>query len=311
MLAAQETPSLRSRDGRYVVYLKDASKMSELAGESVDLIVTSPPYGIGLDYSNDWKDGEAMTHQLTDGQVEGPVKSMDDYRDYIGRLAPIWEESYRVLKPGGFATINVAPIHTKSLYFGHSFMLPLTHDVAVKWMSMGAEFRWKYIWYAGRTRNNSKGNPQSFLGSYPIPLRGQVLREIEEILIFWKPTQGDWEIPEERETRRKASRMTMPQWRDAFSQVWTFPGERAFEDHNGVKHPASFPEELPRRLIRGYSCVGDVVLDPFLGTGTTMKVARELGRQCVGYEIETRYADTIATRTGIHVQSLEAFEAPR
>lgn len=297
---------IESPDGALRVYLRDATAMPELADATVDLIVTSPPYGIGLDYSSGTGVDTRESPPQNPGQVEGPVKSMDDYRAYVARLAPIWRECWRVLRPGGFATINVAPIHTKAEYFGHSFMLPLTQDLAAAWMAMGAEFRWKYVWVAGRTRNNSKGQPQTFLGSYPLPLRGQVLRMIEEILVFWKPADP-WEIEPEREARRRESKMSIAEWRDSFSQVWEFPGEASKPDKTGVKHPASFPEELPRRLIRGYSCRGDLVLDPFLGTGTTMRVAREMGRRCVGYEIEARYRNMIETRTAIRVPGLEAF----
>ncbi len=292
------TESLHSPDGRYAVHFHSSEKMPELADESVELSVFSPPYGIGIDYSNDWAKGRALTNDVTPGQVEGPVLSMEAYDAYVDRMKPIFRETARVTIPGGYVAINVAPIHSKAEYFGESFMFPIIEDVSYFWRhELGFGNVWKYYWLTARTSHNSKGDHSSVMGSYPLPLRGQVMRAAEEILVFRKP--GGREFPDEREARRRKSKLTLEQWRDVFAQVWVFPGAKKEKSKDGTIHPAPFPEELPRRLIRGYSCVGDTVLDPFLGTGTTMKAARELGRKCIGYEIEARYRKMIAKKTRI------------
>lgn len=276
--------------------------MDDLPDESIDLTVTSPPYGIGVDYAHEEKDvpADAYARATTQGQVEGPVLSMQDYDSYVERLKPVFKETARVTIPGGYVCVNIAPIHSKAEFFGESFMFPIIEDISSYWRrELGFGNVWKYYWLTARTSRNSKGVHSSVMGSYPLPLRGQVMRAAEEILVFRKP--GGREFSAEREKRRQRSKLTLEQWRDTFSQVWVFPGARKEQTRtrDGTVHPAPFPDELPERLIRGYSCVGDTILDPFLGSGTTMRVARRLGRKCVGYEIEARYRGMITEKTGI------------
>lgn len=307
-MTSATTDSLTSHDGSLAVHFKDANRMIEVPDMSIDLVVTSPPYGIGLAYNAD----NDKTRLPVNGQVEGAVTSWKEYQAYLRRLAPVWKETYRTMAPGAYACINIAPIHTKSaLFHEDSSMLPTTERIAQFWLDeLGARYRWRYIWIAWRTRNNGKGDPQSFLGSYGLrdapgeptyglPLRGQVLREIEEIIVFQK---GPLVISDERETRRRnrLSRLTREEWRDTFSQVWEFPGD------SDPQHPAVFPEELPRRLIRGYSCAGDRVLDPFMGTGTTGRVAHQMGRRFVGYEIERSFIPLVTAKLELGVSDLEA-----
>jgi modification methylase len=291
---------LRSDDGRFRVFFRDSSKMEELEDASIELCVTSPPYGIGIDYAHEEKDvpTDVYARSTTPGQVEGPVLSMSDYDAYVDRLRPVFREIARVTIPGGYVAINIAPIHSKAEFFGESFMFPIVEDISYFWRKeLGFGNVWKYYWLTARTSHNSKGDHSSVMGSYPLPLRGQVMRAAEEILIFRKP--GGRKFSEDREERRRKSKLTLEQWRDVFGQVWVFPGAKKDEGRGGVIHPAPFPEELSDRVIRGYSCVGDTVLDPFLGSGTTMLSARKLGRRCVGYEIEARYREMIAGKTGI------------
>jgi modification methylase len=291
---------LASADGRFSVHFRSSERMAELADESVELTVTSPPYGIGIDYAHEEADvpTNAYARSTTPGQVEGPVLSMADYDAYVGRLKPIFRETARVTIPGGFVCINIAPIHSKAEFFGESFMFPIVEDVSHYWRhDLGFSNVWKYYWLTARTSHNSRGDHSSVMGSYPLPLRGQVMRAAEEVLVFRKT--GGRKFSDEREERRRRSKLTLEQWRDVFSQVWVFPGARKDEGPRGVVHPAPFPEELSNRLIRGYSCVGETVLDPFLGSGTTMLSARKLGRRCVGYEVEARYRDLIVAKTGV------------
>lgn len=301
---------LESADGAQRVYFHSSERMDEIPDKSIDLVLTSPPYGIGLNYS-----GENLPPGVpgsTPGQVEAPVMNWDDYRAYLRRLERIWREVYRKMAPGAFAAINIAPIHAKAAYFHEpSAMLPTTERTVEFWLDeLGARYRWRYIWVAQRTRNNASGTPTTFLGSYGmrdlntgetygLPLRGQVLREVEEVIILQK---GGLKLSEEREARRRdpRSRLSLSEWKDAFAQVWTFPGNNRVGDHM-----AAFPIELPRRIIRAYSCVGDTVLDPFLGSGTTLMAARELGRRGIGYEVEPRFESTIIATTGIFTPSME------
>jgi len=302
------TYSIASPNGDLVVYFADAAWMDEVPNESVDLVVTSPPYGVGLRYGvpgatpglND------TGYSGTKGQVERPVMSMEDYGEYLRWLEPVWRETYRKMKPGAYAALNVASIHAKSEYFGHSFVLPTSEDTSNFWrFKLEAEYRWRYLWLAMRSNTNGTDNPPVFFGSYPLPLEGQILRQVEDILIFRKPRPEGWEMPEERKERRKLSKLSKEDWRTTFSQVWEFPGARS-ETSNGTTHPAVFPIELPLRLIRGYSCIGDTVLDPFLGTGTTLLAAKTTGRRGIGYEVERTYEPLIISKLSLGEASLGA-----
>ena len=288
------TDPMLSPDGRFAVYFKDAARMDEVPDASVPLACFSPPYAIGLRYYDE-KLGPAP------GQVERPVLSWGDYEQFLAGLFPVLRETYRKVAPSGYVVVNVAAIHAKSEHFGESFMLPIPDDIARYFRSeLGAQLRWKNIWIAPRTNTNSNGETGAPHGSYPLPLEGQVRREIEEILVFRKPGRRGFDgMDYERAQRRRQSRMTVEEWYATFNQVWTFPGAAAEEVSEGFDHPAPFPVELPKRVIRGYSCIGDVVLDPFLGTGTTMLAARLLGRRCIGYEVQPELRDLIASKTGI------------
>lgn len=294
---------LVSRDGNHRVYFGDAARMAEVPDGSVDLAVFSPPYGIGKDYSGENPPlGEAGT---TPGQVESLVMDWDQYEAFLARLFRVYDEVSRTIAPGGYVCINIASIHTKGGYFHEpSSMVPTTERTALYWMdSVPGDFRyrWRYIWVAQRTRNSASGEPVTFLGSYGkhidgvygLPLRGQVMRMVEEILVFQR-APIDSPLSEEREARRRhpRSRLTLDEWKDSFSQVWEFQGNN---QTNG-DHPATYPIELPTRLIRAYSCFGDTVLDPFLGSGTTTLAAHQLGRRSIGYEVEPRFRTTIAQK---------------
>ncbi len=233
---------LVSVDGRFSVFFHTSADMGELRDESVDCIVTSPPYGLGIDYSNEWEGDEPVTANVTPGQVEAPVLSMADYEAYIDRMKPIWRECYRVMAPGAYACLNFGSIHAKAEYFGHSFMFPQADDVCHFWRkTMGAEHRWKYVWIAARNNARADGSNAPVMGSYPMPLEGQMLRQTEEIAILRKPGPP---VTGERLERRRRSILTLEEWRESFAQVWEFQGAQKEEDH-GIKHPANFPVEQP------------------------------------------------------------------
>jgi site-specific DNA-methyltransferase (adenine-specific) len=134
------------------------------------------------------------------------------------------------------------------------------------------------------------------MGSYPNPRNGIPEYEHEYINKFQK--LGETPLIN-TETTKKDS-MTMEEWRTFFNGIWKFPGEKK----SSYDHPAPFPEELPYRLIRMYSCTGDIVLDPFMGSGTTCKVADELGRKFIGIDSNKDYVKTSKERLGFygHVQ---------
>lgn len=127
------------------------------------------------------------------------------------------------------------------------------------------------------------------MGSYPYPPNGMIEIDYEFILVFKKPGTMK-EVPKEI---KEISKLTKEEWKEYFTGHWKFGGEKQ------INHEAMFPEELPKRLIKMYSFVGDTVLDPFVGSGTTVKVALELKRNAIGYEINEDFVETIKEKIGI------------
>ena len=267
--------------------------MAELEDNSVPLTVTSPPYGIGAQYSSPGND-------LPD-QVEMPVLSMADYRTFRDRLFEFYPEMARVTVPGGYVCINLANPHTASRLFGRNCVLPLAYETIMKWLEMGWDLKADIIWLAARTIRASNRETISILGSYPLPLEGAVSRETEHVMVFRKPGLPDedgnptYSRTDVDTDKRKASKLTLDEWMEFYSERWEFPGA-AKEWSGDVQHPAPFPRELPTRLIRMYSVVDDLVLDPFAGTGTTAQAAKATDRRSVSYELNPEFRRIIESK---------------
>jgi len=129
----------------------------------------------------------------------------------------------------------------------------------------------------------------TIMGSYPYPPNGLVEIDYEFILIFKKPGKKEFS----KEAKEK-SKLTKEEWKEYFSGHWNFNGERQAD------HEAMFPEELPKRLIKMFTFVGDTVLDPFLGSGTTMKAAFNQNRNSIGYEINEEFLSIIKEKIGVN-----------
>ena len=132
------------------------------------------------------------------------------------------------------------------------------------------------------------------MGSFPFPRNGMLKLDYEFILLFKKPGA----TPPVSAEVKEQSRMTTEEWNTYFQGHWNFPGEKQ------SKHLAMFPEELPRRLIKMFTFVGETVLDPFLGSGTTSLAAKNLGRNSVGYEINEEFVPVIEEKLGLRQGAL-------
>jgi hypothetical protein len=148
------------------------------------------------------------------------------------------------------------------------------------------------IWQKKTTMHTTGG--ANVMGSYPYPGNGMVEIDYEFILIFKKPGKK-MVSPEIKEL----SKLSKEEWKEYFSGHWHFPGERQ------IGHEAMFPEELPKRLIKMYTFVGDTVLDPFLGSGTTIKAAIDLNRDAIGYEINENFLDIIKEKVGANIDVIK------
>src|SRR5215831_6307628 len=250
-----------------------ASVMARMPERSVDLIVTSPPYWTAIEY-------------------EGGKNPWHSYEDYLTDIQTVWNQCARVLRPNGKLCITapIMPIpkkmikqHTRHL---KNIAFDMEHRILVETdLARYALFVWQ------------KQTSKMMFGSYPYP--GNIIENntIEFIHVYVKPGRPPRFDPEVK----AANALTRAEWLDLTQQVWfMYPQDVP----RGGNHPAPFPEKLPARLIRLYSCggaapfPGELVLDPFAGTGTTCAVARRMGRRYVGIDINPDYVRIAQERVG-------------
>lgn len=253
----------------------DSRQMSELKDESIHLVVTSPPY---------W--------QLKDYGSEQQTGFHDDYETYINHLNLTWMECYRVLHPGCRLCINIGDQFARSVYYGRYKIIPI-HTEIIKFCEVaGFDFMGSVIWQKATTMNTTGG--ASIMGSFPHPRNGIVKLDFEYILLFKKPGTAPKPTPEQKQE----AAMTTEEWNTYFNGHWYFNGAK--QD----SHLAMFPDELPKRLIKMFSFPNENVLDPFLGSGTTAMVAKSLGRNSCGYEINPDFIPVIKQKMGVGEQVL-------
>lgn len=241
------------------VYGSSSESMDELEDESVHLVVTSPPYWDIKDYGS-----------------TGQIGHNDGLDEYLERLKSVWSECYRVLKPGCRLVVNIGDQYHRASDGRPYQITPLNAHVINSVLNATSReilFLGNIIWQ--KISNTETSGGASVMGSYGRPRNGYVSYDYEYISIFRKPG-NDPKAPKELVDEDE---ITLEEWRELFSGHWNFTGEEQTD------HPAPFPEELPRRIMRMFSFTGDRVLDPFLGSGTTTKVADEMDRSSVGYEI--------------------------
>jgi hypothetical protein len=175
----------------------------------------------------------------------------------------------------------------RAVVYGRYKIIPLHAEIIGQGEELGFDFMGAIIWQKKTTINTTGGAP--IMGSYPYPPNGLVEIDYEFILILKKPGPGK----KVAKAIKEASKLTKEEWKEYFSGHWHFGGARQ------LGHEAMFPEELPRRLILMFTFTGDTVLDPFLGSGTTVKAALELGRNAVGFEINDTFEVMIREKLGM------------
>jgi len=251
------------------IIIGDSRRMPEISDDSIDLVITSPPY---------W--------QIKDYGVPGQIGYGQDLHQYLKSLYYVWSECFRVLRKGGRFCLNIGDQFARSIIYGKYKVIPLHAEFITQCESLGFDFMGSIIWQKKTTMNTTGG--ATVMGSFPYPPNGIVEIDYEFIHIFKKPGQGKKVLKEIKEL----SKLTKEEWKKYFSGHWYFGGAKQ------IDHEAMFPEELPRRLIKMFSFINDVVLDPFLGSGTTLKVALELKRNGVGYEINKNFLEIIKKKVG-------------
>ena len=238
----------------------DSRQMNLIPDKSVHLIITSPPY---------W--------QLKDYGTEDQIGFHDSYETYINNLNLVWKECYRILHDGCRMCINIGDQFARSVYYGRYKVIPIRTEIIKFCETLGMDYMGAVIWQKQTTMNTTGGG--AIMGSFPYPRNGILKMDYEFILIFKKLGNA----PKPTFEQKQLSAMTKAEWNTYFSSHWTFGGARL----DG--HIAVFPEELPTRLIKMFSFVGETVFDPFMGSGTTALAARNLGRNSIGYEINPEF----------------------
>jgi len=255
---------------KHKIIIGDSRWMKEVPNESVHLIITSPPYWQLKDYGNDKQIG-----------------FNDTYEEYINNLNLVWNECSRILHKGCRLCINIGDQFARSVYYGRYKVIPIRTEIIKFLENAGFDYMGSIIWQKITTCNTTGG--ASVMGSYPYPRNGIIKLDYEFILIFKKYGES----PKVSNEIKEQSKLTQEEWNQYFTGHWNFSGER--QD----KHLAMFPEELPIRLIKMFSFVGDTVLDPFLGSGTTSLAAKKLNRNSIGYEVNEDFLPIIKEKLGI------------
>lgn len=265
--AVQQLPS------HHELYQGDSrSVLTRLDDKSVDLAVTSPPYFNLKDY-----------HSPEDGQLG----DIDDYQQFIDLLDDVWSECERVLRPGGRLCVVVGDVLRSRSEHGRHRVIPLHATIQEHATELGFDNLAPIIWYKIGNASLEAGGNARFLGK-PYEPGAVVKNDIEYILLFRKHN-GGYRSPSVEE--RILSTIEADEHQRMFRQLWDdIKGERQKD------HPAPYPADLAERLIRMFSFVGDTILDPFAGTGSTAVAASRCGRNSVSVELEPEYVDIAEER---------------
>ncbi|MFZ1947935.1 MAG: site-specific DNA-methyltransferase [bacterium] len=240
----------------------DARDLSFLDAESVHLVVTSPPY---------WNLKQYKENPKQMGHIQ-------DYEVFLAELGKVWRHVFRVLVPGGRLVCVVGDVCVARKEFGRHLVFPLHADICVICRRIGFDNLNPIVWHKIANASYEVANGSKFLGK-PYEPNAIIKNDMEFILMQRKP--GGYRKP--TESQREASKIPKDVFDKWFQQIWNITG--ASTKH----HPAPFPLELATRLVKMFSFVGDTVLDPFCGSGTTMVAALRAGRNSVGVEIEPEY----------------------
>lgn len=268
-LSALVEEAVRQVGSRHALHLADCRELTFLADQSVDLVVTSPPYWTLKEYRD----------------TAGQMGHIADYDEFLDQLDCVWSEVLRLLVPGGRLVIVVGDVCLPRRRVGRHLVMPLHASITERCRRLGFDNLNPIIWHKIANAQLEVAGATSFLGK-PYEPNSVIKNDIEFILFQRKP--GGYRSPDL--AAKLLSIIPEPRHREWFSQLWTIPGASTRD------HPAPFPLPLAERLIRMFSFVGDTVLDPFCGTGTTSVAAARWGRHSLGVEVVPEYYDHAVAR---------------
>lgn len=236
--------------------------MAWLPDSSIHLVVTSPPYWTLKRYPEN----------------EDQLGHIVDYEEFHNELDKVWRHCFRALVPGGRLVCVVGDVCLSRRKNGRHVVMPMHADIIVRARRIGFDNLNPIIWHKISNANYEVENGSSFLGK-PYEPNAIIKNDAEFILMLRKP--GGYRQPTIEQ--RNSSRLSKDEYQEWFQQIWNLPGESTRE------HPAPYPEKLAYRLVRMFSFTGDTVLDPFMGTGTTLLAAARTDRSGIGIELESDY----------------------
>ncbi len=256
--AVQSIPTTHS------IYRGDARKMVNLEPESVHLVLTSPPYWTLKEYR----------------ESEGQLGHVKGYDEFLNELNTVWKQAFRALVPGGRLVCVVGDVClSRRENAGRHTVVPLHASIQEQCRKLGFDNLAPIIWHKISNAAYEVEGGSGFLGK-PYEPNAVIKNDIEFILMERKP--GGYRTPDI--PTKILSIISSENHKKWFQQIWS-----GLTGASTKHHPAPYPSELAERLIRMFSFVGDVVLDPFLGTGTTTVAAAKWGRNSIGFEIDSHY----------------------
>jgi len=259
-----------SEETKHQLVLGDARDLSFIADSSVHLVLTSPPYWSLKKYEDN----------------PDQMGNIQDYERFLSDLHKVWQHAFRILVPGGRLVCVVGDVClSRRENKGRHVVVPLHADICVMCRKIGFDNLNPIIWHKIANASYEISNGSKFLGK-PYEPNAIIKNDIEFILMQRKP--GGYRKPTQKQ--RDMSRIRKEDFSKWFQQFWNISGASTKE------HPAPFPLELAQRIVRMFSFVGDTVVDPFAGTGTTMLAAMKSERNSIGIEIEPKYARMAARR---------------
>lgn len=263
----------------HTLHLADARHITGFPPESVHLVLTSPPYWTLKEYR----------------RSEAQLGHIVDYEEFLVELEKVWKHCFRLLVPGGRLICVVGDVClSRRKNAGRHTVVPLHASIQEHCRRIGFDNLAPIIWHKISNAAYEVENGSSFLGK-PYEPNAVIKNDIEFILMERKP--GGYRTPPV--ATRILSVISTENHKKWFQQIWT-----GLTGASTQYHPAPYPLELAERLIRMFSFVGDTVLDPFLGTGTTTLAASKSGRNSIGFEVDPHYFELAEKRIAAETSSL-------
>jgi len=263
----------------HTLHLGDARNMTALEPESVHLVLTSPPYWTLKEYRHS----------------EGQLGHVEDYDQFLDELDKVWTNCFKALVPGGRLICVVGDVClSRRENEGRHTVVPLHSSIQERCRKIGFDNLAPIVWHKISNAVHEVENGSGFLGK-PYEPNAVIKNDIEFILMERKP--GGYRAPDV--PAKLLSVISAENHKKWFQQIWS-----GVTGASTKYHPAPYPLELAERLVRMFSFVGDTVLDPFMGTGTTTVASAKWGRNSIGFEIDSHYFNQAQVRISEETRSL-------